>query len=509
MYTDILELVREIRFSPYSPRLSVDEIHSLRVELAATETSIRDLHLQLARLEARREDIQKKLATIVYPVSSLPAEILCRIFAAAVSSSPLDEVHATLLKITAVCQQWRATAIGDPNLWTTIQYTGVDDLFECFLARTRGLPLHLSTEQDVVGDISESETLMASSSQWKQAKLLAPEVMAPFSRIKRPLDLPWLEKLTLHAYPSPALSKMFSQATRLRELSVSYASLVLQLGFPTRQIRKLVVSYPTSVADILSMLALMPELEDLTLYFVSDHEDVTEPLLMSALSTLSLFNKHSAEELLGHLLLPALGTLHLNELSEEDTECIVDCISRSSANVRSISLHFTEYDSATALLGSPKIASTVRELVFEPYNMPSQEEKSFASDLGNGEFLPGLESFTLLIPRTSPSPIRIRPFVDGVTERVWNALFQDRWEELKLKEFTLDFASREISREDVEDLRFLDGHVQVKMPQGFPAMKPWESKDVLRFLNGHVRVKMPQGFPAMKPWESEELEDDN
>ncbi|KAJ7055981.1 hypothetical protein C8F01DRAFT_375190 [Mycena amicta] len=491
MYTDILELVRDIRFSPSpdSPRLNDNEIHPLRVELAATETSIRDLHLQLARLEARREDIQKKLATIVYPVSSLPAEILCKIFAAAVSSSPLDELHTTLLKITAVCQQWRATAIADPNLWTTIQYTSArmcpDDLFKCFLARTRGLPLHVSFVEDDREDLSD--TIMASSSQWKEANLSVLDSMDPFRKIvalEISLHLPWLEKLTIDTYHTRPPIQLFSQATRLRDLTVSYGGLVFDLGFPTHQIRTLVLLHPTPLSEMLALMPLMPALEDLSFGFISDQEDATTPapILMSALSTLSLGSDRegTAENLLRKLLLPALRTLHLHELNEEDAESIVDCVARSSATIHSIFLHSTQYETAMLILRSEsaEICSRVRKLGFEPYKMTVQEEKSFAEDLGNGEFLPELESFTLLIPRTSPSSIRIRPFVDGITARAWNALLEGRSEQLKLEEFTLDFGSREISREDVEDLQFLDGYVQVKMPQGFPAMKAWESEEL-------------------------------
>ncbi|KAJ7055977.1 hypothetical protein C8F01DRAFT_1156524 [Mycena amicta] len=480
MYTDILELVRDIRFSPSpdSPRLSDAEIHRLRVELAATEMSIRDLHLQLARLEARREDIQKKLATIVYPVSSLPAEILCKIFAAAVASSPLDEVHATLLKITAVCQQWRATAIADPNLWTTIEYTSAtDDLFKCFLARTRGLPLHVSFVEDGRDDLSDTP-LMASSSQWKEANLSVLDSLEPFRTIAAleiPLQLPWLEKLTIDVYHTSPPIQLFSQATRLRDLTVGYAGLVFQLGFPTPQIRTLVLLHPTALSEMLALMPLMPALEDLSFGFISDQEDTTTPppILMSALSTLSVGSDSdgTAEKLLRKLLLPALRTLHLHKLTDAEAESIVDCIDRSSATLHSIFLHSTEYDTAMRILRSEsaEICSSVRKLGFEPYKMTVQEEKSFTADLANGEFLPELESFTLLIPRMSrvSSPIRIRPFVDGTTARVWNAHFEgQQLEELKLKEFTLDFGSREISREDV------------KMPQGFPMMKAWEDEEL-------------------------------
>ncbi|KAF7298552.1 hypothetical protein MIND_00801900 [Mycena indigotica] len=104
--------------------LPPSDIHLLRKEAEQIEKAIDGLEFQLAQLKDRLAAIQGHLSVTVYPVSTLPAEILCNIFASAVSSSLGGEITRALLLITSVCQRWRHVAIADPiqKLWTNTCY---------------------------------------------------------------------------------------------------------------------------------------------------------------------------------------------------------------------------------------------------------------------------------------------------------------------------------------------------------------------------------------------------
>ncbi|KAF7290158.1 hypothetical protein MIND_01329000 [Mycena indigotica] len=182
------------------------DVHKLRQEAETIDKAIHALEAELLRLKARRKAIDGQLSTIVYPVHTLPAEVLCRIFLAAVLSVRPEEVNTLLLSITAVCQQWRGAAIADPHLWTqSCYYLPIpppgDRLFGYFLQRAKGLPIVFSV--DGRGAIyALFEFVFASCRHWSEAIFSCPNRFhfrlhfdSP-GRQEMALDLPNLSKLT-------------------------------------------------------------------------------------------------------------------------------------------------------------------------------------------------------------------------------------------------------------------------------------------------------------------------
>ncbi|KAF7290157.1 F-box domain-containing protein [Mycena indigotica] len=341
-----------------------DDIAQLRQEADDIDKEIERLEAELARLEAQRKTIQGKLSCIVYPVNTLPPEVLCHIFAAAASLSPLKEVNSVLLSITGVCQRWRDVAISEPVIWTRLCYVldnhDQDRLFYRFLERSNGLPITLAL--DPRDRLSLPPTFFRSCSQWKEADISFPggflfNFLAPGSS----LILPHLEKLTVvKNWGSESQHSLFSNAPRLCDVSIAYPNLLLQLGFPLQQLRKLTLLEHKRILlhDLLALLPHLHAVEDLSIGPIARFgTDITRDKLdIQSLSILSLRGKGSSL-ILAHTHLPHLATLSISTFEDTDAEVLVrPGILRSLSNLATLSVYLTYPKdlSFLALLRAPR-----------------------------------------------------------------------------------------------------------------------------------------------------------
>ncbi|TFK60308.1 hypothetical protein BDN72DRAFT_805774 [Pluteus cervinus] len=135
------------------------------------------------------------------PVSSLPPEVLSRIFLLVRDSSanhgPSSRKYLEWLSITQICQLWRQIAIGCAALWTKIPPRN-EKCLQLFLTRSRTCPLSLSI------DITEYNL--------------------PFARLAMQ-SLPRIQGVHLHCFRSGNWNKIVPflcyPAPELKELSVS------------------------------------------------------------------------------------------------------------------------------------------------------------------------------------------------------------------------------------------------------------------------------------------------
>ncbi|KAF7302301.1 F-box domain-containing protein [Mycena indigotica] len=505
--TRSLSLLREPKRP--DPPLERTTILRLREEAEQTSKTIDKLKTQLTHLEDRLERIIDDLSSIVYPVNTLPTEILCRIFAAAVSLSPHFAANRALIRITAVCRHWRAIAIADPRLWTQVCYlihgTRRDLLAENFLARIQKLPIKFSTTMRADDDDDAAEDtgyilphfVFQSAAQWEEASLTGdywPANRDNEGNSYPKVDLPQVTKLTLDILePSHPPEYMIINAPRLHELSIRVPTGLLQrLSFPTHQLRKLTILLPARFNDIILILSQLVALEELSL--ASPLEDNPSapsgrPFQVPQLSTLSFGGAENAF-ILNHIDLPSLTTLRLSQFDEHDVAFFIcPCIVRSSANITSLSVAPTTYDAFGAFLMATELNS-LKNLTVTLFAMTRDEERRCAVALSLPLCFPNLESLTLLVTNnadipmfphfdqeSTPRPTSIRPFLDGVAMRVSNAISNDV--HMKLARFAVDFSSPfGITTEDMHNLVYLQQSmsITVSMPNGRPlaVRKLWE-----------------------------------
>ncbi|KAF7298560.1 F-box domain-containing protein [Mycena indigotica] len=437
--------------------------------------------------------INGSLSTVIYPVNTLPAEILCKIFAFAVSSSLGNDITRTLLLITSVCQRWRQVAIADPRLWTNVGYfvrrfdrNEPDWLLRHFLSRALGHPIRLALS--FAAAYSRVNVLphhfFSSARQWMEADITGPSnegwAFHPSDLpLASALDLPHLEKLSLdvriHVGVPPR--PMFQNAPRLRELSIRQPLHILQLSFPVYQLRKLTILHGSNTAACSHIISVLPKLialEDLTLPSLIDdmsHESPT-PFPMHRLETLALFGCSSI--VLPHLSMPSVTSLQLSELSTYIALRSLD----SLPGIVSVSLVGSRPSTFGVVLNTAMF-TPVKHLTVDAFPMAPPNATQCATDLGT--LLPNLESFTVRIPPSMTSASSrsvLRPFIDGIVMRA-NIARAAGVTAMKLTHFIADFAPLTVQPvlfpEDTRDLKHLQQttNIQISMPNGYPARKRW------------------------------------
>ncbi|KAF7311288.1 F-box domain-containing protein [Mycena kentingensis (nom. inval.)] len=104
-----------------------DFTESTPASRAADRAELAVLIIEIPRLEARQASIQERLAAYIYPIETIPHEIMSEIFlwyidGGTYPSGPQflsgDRPESLLL----VCKTWRDIALATPRLWRTLKF---------------------------------------------------------------------------------------------------------------------------------------------------------------------------------------------------------------------------------------------------------------------------------------------------------------------------------------------------------------------------------------------------
>ncbi|KAF7293719.1 F-box domain-containing protein [Mycena indigotica] len=452
----------------------------LREEAEQLKKLIDELKTKLQALEDRLDEVQYDLSSLVYPVNTLPAETLCQIFAAALSTgiSPRSRRRVTMinrprLRITAVCRYWRSIAIADPHLWTQTYYLinsnnpQRDLLFENFLPRTHSLPIKFTLIARA-GSQSLPHFVFDSVAQWKEVCLINvywPRNWAPNTATNQGIDCPQLTKLTFDATKDRASTPqdLLMNAPCLRELSTcTITDLFSRLSFPPQRLKKLTLLQPVNYKELILLLAQLVGLEELSITMSSPHgwEDrdlrwglrPLAPVRLPCLSTLLVAEGH----ILKFLDLPVLTTLHLLQCYTEDVNLLGACILRSSANITSLFL--APINSIAYITALSSLLSSLKHLALTLLDMNPDEALQCSANFARLDYLPNLESISFIDNRPEVAFLcgSIRPFLEGIAMRAANALLSGAPHRMKLTRLVLDSrAPGVIPAEDMRDLAYL------------------------------------------------------
>ncbi|KAJ6537268.1 hypothetical protein DFH09DRAFT_1178350 [Mycena vulgaris] len=93
-----------------------------RARLAEVDGWIRHFQDHIQKLEQERNELQNDLSSIVYPVITLPTEIMAEIF---LHCLPIDKRvrpcrQSAPLLLTQICRRFRNTSLSTPALWSSI-----------------------------------------------------------------------------------------------------------------------------------------------------------------------------------------------------------------------------------------------------------------------------------------------------------------------------------------------------------------------------------------------------
>ncbi|KAJ7467534.1 hypothetical protein FB451DRAFT_1258795 [Mycena latifolia] len=315
-----------------------------RARIADIKTQIFNLKRSIEVLQAEMTRAQERLDSYVYPVSTLPNEIVSEIFVHFVPLYPLcPPIHGlespTLLP--HICRRWREIALATPALWRAISLTGYRDfhIVGSWLIRSRSLPLSL--DMDIFRlTISEEclEKLALHAARWENVKLglrVLPQLLTI------PTAMPLLQELELRmdncgVFPLVA----YLAVPRLRAVTLwdfSYPADFL----PWAQLTSLtmVTTWPADCATVLQhTVNLLARLESLVLMkFLDEDEPPT----------------HYLET----LITPALRTLQVLEgfLRPDPIHTLTSFISKSGCKLENIRIVGTELSSLTYREAFPSI----------------------------------------------------------------------------------------------------------------------------------------------------------
>ncbi|KAJ6631328.1 hypothetical protein B0H10DRAFT_1978226 [Mycena sp. CBHHK59/15] len=289
--------------------------------------------------------LQHRLDSIVYPVLTLPVEIVSEIFVSCLADVPVSvDASVAPLLLTRVCTQWRSIALRTPKLWSilAVESHSLRDagFVETWLRRADNTPLTLDLchfdPNPFPGGRARNRKIflpvMARAPQWRDVCVHFPAAMCEvyFLFINR---LPKLRKLEIRSmfqagqehYSSHAGLDMFSDAPELREVNLYGMIPPAVFNLPWHQLTTF-RSMQYSASECMTVLSLAPQLVTCEFIDVQNAElsgfrDLPPHHSLQDLTidaTASPDDAHPPVQILRFLRLPALRALDLVYTPAED-----------------------------------------------------------------------------------------------------------------------------------------------------------------------------------------------
>ncbi|KAJ7639714.1 hypothetical protein DFH06DRAFT_1217681 [Mycena polygramma] len=307
--------------------------------LASARARIADIRAQLLQLEETFERLQDEQASLqdelddyIYPVLTLPNEIVSEIFVHFLPVYPERPRKTGLLSpvlLCQICRAWREIALSTPALWRAVGVFPPKDMtstkleaelraLETWLTRSRSCPLSIKIESAIFGHRVLPpfiEAIVLHSARWEHMKLFGP--LAYLRSIEGPLPL--LRSLTIgfSTQMGHAPVIVFHKAPLLRKLTLSlyldhYTSMI-----PWSQLTVLIIHIiqPHECGLILN---LTPRLVQCRLIVGESTEQTHTPQPPITLLHLEMLVLHvryahgEADGLFDSLTLPALRRLQVS-----------------------------------------------------------------------------------------------------------------------------------------------------------------------------------------------------
>ncbi|KAJ7045096.1 hypothetical protein C8F04DRAFT_1343637 [Mycena alexandri] len=234
----------------------------LRAHLVKVVPSITQLKLRLRALEATRRPLQRRLDRIVFPVLSLPPEIVSHIFAECLPCRPVDgsldrDVPSAMLApllLLQICRTWREIALSTPHLWHYLHLISVPESTYKSIRMRQGV----GTFKGAIGSV-----LLVFASRLRSISLhLAREEYEGLSDIG---PFPILENLTI-SFPwyDAGLDhmKLFSTAPLLRHVFYKEGAKPRKFVLPCKDVSHLTCQAPLVQDAFLNFLQESPSVKE-------------------------------------------------------------------------------------------------------------------------------------------------------------------------------------------------------------------------------------------------------
>ncbi|KAJ7472237.1 hypothetical protein B0H11DRAFT_1866917 [Mycena galericulata] len=326
---------------------------ALRIQLKQLDTA---LSLDVGPSEDRRALVQRRasmqlqLDAIVYPVLTLPPEVVSEIFMHCLCDTRARPNFAEApLLLCNICSLWRTIAILTPGLWSALELTfkfslfgtNLVDLLELWLSRSGSHPLSVSMCYDEYtaanrrqGLTQVVKLLMRHAHHWEDADLRLPDA-SELHQFKG--YFPALKTLSVAHSVKPTIPPVtaFTDAPRLSHAQLSLGCSLNPIVLPWPQLAVLRCE-SLLVYDCLTMLRETSQIVELTVYLKEGGPPFpASPLILPTLRFLHLLREECHMDLLQHLTLPALETLSIS-FENADIPRFLTFLSRSACSLQRI-----------------------------------------------------------------------------------------------------------------------------------------------------------------------------
>ncbi|KAJ7905067.1 hypothetical protein B0H13DRAFT_1620261 [Mycena leptocephala] len=379
--------------------------------------------------------MQAELDAIVYPVLTLPPEVVSEIFIHCLCDTRArPNIAEAPLLLCNICRTWRDVAIVTPALWSSLQLafkfslfgSNFIDLVDLWLSRTGSHPLSLSLFYDEYTVTKRREQLnqlvkllLRHSHQWADIELRLPDA-AEFRQFKGHFPALWTLSVAHSIKPSTPPVASFTDAPRLTNAQLSFGCALNPIVLPWTQLAVLKCD-ALYVGDCFRLLRETTQIVELSVYLREGGPQMPlSPFLsLPTLRFLHLLREECHMDLLQHLTLPALETLSIS-FETHDIPRFFSFLSRSTCSLRRIIFDAWPFDQI--------------QLTKCLEAMPSlQELKLWRPQYFTDSFLLQLADHTLLLPNLKtlelnhvyPIQFTMPALVDMLAAR-WSAPFAFR-----------------------------------------------------------------------------------
>ncbi|KAJ6532686.1 hypothetical protein DFH09DRAFT_1370184 [Mycena vulgaris] len=339
-----------------------------RARITEIQSKMLELERSLRSLQQEKELVQGQLDGYIYPVLTLPNEIVSEIFIHFLPVYPerpplIGPGSPTLLG--QICRKWREIALTTPALWRAVALLFLKQqrrepnlgLLDAFLTRSGSCPLTIKlVYYDTISDSDPSpriapflQKIASHCARWEHLKLYVPH--HSLRSITGPL--PFLRSLQIGvptADPEPSentdgsiLTSAFLTAPLLRQVNLRSYQDVYSTILPWSQLTVLTVElvFP---GECITILNLAVNLVYCKLLISSDDLDPSSlrDLTLCRLETLVLIDMFPSlgfhTRFINPLTLPALRKLHVTEqlLQPGPVHTLVSLVSRSQCDLQEL-----------------------------------------------------------------------------------------------------------------------------------------------------------------------------
>ncbi|KAJ7149623.1 hypothetical protein C8R46DRAFT_1125632 [Mycena filopes] len=347
--------------APFALPMHLFPLDFTRRRIAEVDAEILALKDALSKVKLERKALKKHLASYIYPVLTLPNEVVSEVFLQTLDKSPSLGGRGSPIYLGHICQRWRDIALSTPSLWSTMNLAmrhfrapqNYLRLLDAWLTRSKDCPLSITFIDALNGRVwimpRIMEAILAQQARWETIEFdtawdALHNIQTALPLLRR-LDI----RLMAPQEPTPGSTGMAGSAKTISGPNLAsvtlYGAKAHMVRLPWIQLTSITIQ--ASLGPLVHILQSASNLCELTLRPDRDgdnwnHLPSIPPLMHLQKLILTYGTREVQVALLSRLTLPALNHLDLPVLCRPE---VVELLTRSQCPLEGlyISMSGVEY----------------------------------------------------------------------------------------------------------------------------------------------------------------------